>query len=145
MPAEVKRGRGRPPVYDEEQATEILRRMAEGESLRSICASNPDFPAESTVRGWAVDDEPPGFGARYARARILMAEYWADEIVDISDGEKSDGPADRAQIDRDRLRADARKWVVSKLVPAYKPKVEHSGHIGVTIDQLLADTDEEPG
>jgi hypothetical protein len=140
----AKRGRGRPPVYDEEQATEILRRMAEGESLRSICASNPDFPADSTVRAWNIDDLPPGFAARYARARQLQAEFWAAEIVEIADGPGGD-KATRVLNERDRLRVDARKWVAAKLVPAFRPKLEHSGQVGITIDQLLADTDEETG
>jgi hypothetical protein len=36
----------------------------------------------------------------------------ADELLDISDGEKEDSAADR-----DRLRLDTRKWLLSKCLP----------------------------
>ena len=57
--------------------------MAEGESLRAICR-DVDTPSEGAVRGWAVRDVD-GFGDRYRAARLLLMDYWADQIVDIAD------------------------------------------------------------
>jgi len=80
--------------------------MSHGESLRSICRDD-HMPAEGTVRLWAVQDRE-GFSTQYARACEAKMEYWADEIVDISDSSNTDTA-------RDKLRVDTRKWLMSKL------------------------------
>ena len=54
-------------------------RLASGESLLSICTEE-QFPAESTVRGWVLDDRE-GFAAKYARAREMQADRHAEQIV----------------------------------------------------------------
>src|ERR1700730_12709917 len=105
--------------YTRELADAICGRMAEGESLRSICR-DPGMPTEATVRGWSVRDHD-GFDARYRQARMLMLESWADEIVDIAD------EADRDPRDR-QIRCDVRKWLMSKLAPRrYGDKVTVGG------------------
>jgi hypothetical protein len=135
--------RGRPTVYDEEQVTEILHHLAEGESLRKIC-SEPDqhgnpMPSKGAFLAWVVDDTPPGLADRYARARIVRFEGYVDEAVETAEGR---GPRSTGEWQRDRLVVDTIKWGGSHLLPAYKQRVEHSGNVGITIDQLLADTDE---
>jgi hypothetical protein len=99
--------------YNAEIADEICRRMAEGESLRSICRTE-GYPAESTVRGWAMRDRE-GFAERYRQARLLQLEAWADEIVEIADRDDLD-PQDR------RVRVDTRRGLMSKLAaPVRRP------------------------
>lgn len=66
------------------------------------------MPAESTVRGWIVDDRH-GFYAQYTRARDCGLDRMADETLEIAD---SDG-----DVQRDRLRWDARRWYLSKMAP----------------------------
>ena len=93
--------------------------MTEGESLRSICRS-PGMPSEGTVRGWAVRDHD-GFGERYRTARLLLVEFWADQILDIADEPDLD-PRDR------QIRVHTRQWLMSKLFPRrWGTKLELSG------------------
>ena len=94
--------------YTREVADTICARMAEGESLRSICRT-PGIPSEGTVRGWAVRDVD-GFSDRYRAARSLLVEYWADQILDIADEPELD-PRDR------QIRVHTRQWLMSKLAP----------------------------
>lgn len=128
----TQRSRGRPTVYDEQTASDILARLAEGESLRSICRSD-EMPAESTVRLWALDDRE-GFAARYTRARELQAERWAEEVLDISDNGKA---GDMVQMMQLRLRVDARKWLLSKLLPkkyGESATLKHTGPDGGAVE-----------
>lgn len=106
--------RGRPTSYSDAVAAAILQRIAEGESLRAIC-EDEKMPAKGTVLGW-VNDDRDGFSDRYARACFARAQVWAEETVDIADG------YDAQDVARDRLRVDARKWHVSKLLPGYAEK-----------------------
>ncbi len=76
--------KGRPSLYTEALAAEICRRLAEGESLRAICADKA-IPGISTVMGWLFDGNHGEFSEQYARAREAQAEIRADEIVDIAD------------------------------------------------------------
>lgn len=97
--------------------TLICEEMAKGRSLRQICMDE-GMPAESTVRFWAVEDKPPGFAARYARAREAQMEALSEDLLAISD-DKTGDPV------RDRLRIDARKWLMSKIAPKkYGDRIE---------------------
>ena len=98
----------RPSIYDEAQVVEILRRLAGGESLRTICRDE-GMPDESTVRIWALDDVN-GFTARYGRARSIGIDAMVEEAMEIAD-DRSDDPNSR------RVRVDARKWFASKMRP----------------------------
>lgn len=118
------RTRGRPTRYTEKVAVEILQRMANGETLRKICMDK-HLPSASTARLWVLEDRE-GFSERYAQARALLCEYWADEQIEIADNAKGD-------VQRDRLRVDTRKWLLSKLRPEEygdRAKLEHSSEAG---------------
>jgi hypothetical protein len=104
---------GRPSTYSDEIADEICERLAEGESLRSIC-SGDGMPRKATVFRWLADERLSVFRDQYTRAREEQAETLADEIVEIADG---DGDKESDNTQRDRLRVEARKWVASKLKP----------------------------
>lgn len=109
--------------YDEALADKILERMAAGETLQTICADE-GMPASATIRYWATIDEPPGFAAKYARARELQAGALFDKMLAVSE-EKGDA-------NLLRLRVDTLKWAASKLHPrTYGDKIqtEHSGSI----------------
>ncbi len=130
--------KGRPSLYTEPLAPEICRRLAEGESLRAICADKA-MPSISTVMGWLFDGNHDEFSEQYARAREAQAEVRADEIVDIADDDTNDFTADKdgkivannEHIQRSRLRVDARKWIAAKLLPKrYGDKLQHTGDGG---------------
>lgn len=113
-----------------DKLADILRRLSMGESLLQICADQADFdyPAAPTVRLWVLNDTPPGFAAHYARARELQYEAWSDQIIEAADrpliGTKTktnfDGSTETTEgdnVDRAKLKVDARKWILSKLAP----------------------------
>ncbi len=107
--------------YTRQIADTICTRMSEGESLRAICR-DPGMPSEGTVRGWAVRDVD-GFAERYRAARILLMEYWSDEIVAIADDGQLD-PRDR------QIRTSVRQWIMSKIAPRrYGDKVQIGGDV----------------
>lgn len=99
---------GRPTLCTPDLAERICERLASGASLRAICEAD-DMPAENTVRGWARDKENP-FYAQYTRAREIGYHRMADDVVEIADDKLGD-PS------RDRLRFDARRWLLSKALP----------------------------
>lgn len=115
--------RGGQTTYTEEVAARVCELVASGLTLRAACRE-PGMPPESTVREWVLDDRE-GFAARYARARELLLEVWADETVEISDESKGDTITDdygkertnHEVVNRSRLRVDTRKWLLSKLKP----------------------------
>lgn len=118
-----KRSRGRQWTFSEEIAVEILDRLAAGERLEDICRE-VHLPPASTVRSWAYEREPSKDGAltfadRYARARALGLERLADEVIAISDAPcaGSNGEADNALVQKQRLQVDSRKWLLSRLLP----------------------------
>jgi hypothetical protein len=114
---------GRPSSYTKEIASEVCRRLAEGKTLRAACLDE-EMPSESTVRGWVADDRE-GFSAHYARAREIGYHTMADEILDISDSSSVKDAVDPSTVQRDRLRVDSRKWLLSKALPKiYGEKVE---------------------
>ena len=53
----------------------------------------------------------PEFSAKYARARDVQAERFADELVDIAD------ESDSEDVSKAKLRIETRKWVISKILP----------------------------
>ena len=124
-------------TYTQEVADEICDRIAKGEPLKQICRDD-HMPDERTVRRWYVDDIG-GFAPLYARARDLLLEHWADEIVNISDTTalgvetttKGDGDVETREGDmlgHRKLQIDTRKWLLSKLRPdKYGEKLELSG------------------
>ncbi len=113
---------------EKNQAT-ILKRIAEGQSLKSICDTK-GMPSRETVYTWLAKDAE--FLDKYARAREDQADFYADEIIDIADTEPDSNKA--------RVRIDARKWKASKLQPKkYGDKIDvnHSGTIEHLTDEQL--------
>jgi len=106
---------GRPSEYSEDKAAEICGRLAEGESLKSICRSDT-MPDIKTVYRWMMANE--AFRHQYACAREDQADTMADEMIDISDNLTEDAASRR-------VRVDTRKWVASKLKPKkYGDKID---------------------
>ena len=113
MATKPKKKQGRPTKFTQELADTICERMANGESLRSICREIGLLP--STVIMWMNHNK--AFFEQYAQARQKQADSYADMILDEAFNSHD------AQIGR--LRVDALKWVASKLAPKrYGDKVE---------------------
>lgn len=117
---------GRPSRYTPKIGQAICERLAQGESLNSICRT-AGMPSDTRVRQWALDDRE-GFAAMYDRARTLGYEAIADQLLEISDDARNDWMEQHGKRDagwvangetalRSRLRVDTRKWLLSKLLP----------------------------
>ena len=117
---------GRPSSYTPETGETICERIAEGESLTQICR-DPEMPSSPTVYAWLADERRKSFLSGYARAREAQMEALAEEILEIADDatndwtehQNADGTTSRVvdheNIQRARLKVDARKWLMSKL------------------------------
>lgn len=117
---------GRPSSFTQEYADAICAGIIEGKSIQEICSAD-DMPAKSTVFKWLNDIE--GFSDQYAQAKELQAEQMAEEILHIADDgtndfvtrKNKDGSDyvafDHEHVQRSKLRVDARKWLMSKMLP----------------------------
>lgn len=145
---------GRPPIYTEELAAEVLRRLSTGESLRRICRDE-EMPHRCTVHEW-VTNNVEGFADRYARAKDVGLDEMADELIDISDETEtrliSGGPEEEPRlaldptgVARNKLRVDTRKWYLAKLASKKygdKQQVDLSGK--VTLADLIVASQQPP-
>jgi len=117
---------GRSNGYSSEIAETICDRLAEGQSLRAICA-DPTMPAKATVFRWLARHQE--FRHWYALAREFQADMLADEILEIIDDSSSffkkkteaDGKVtwvlDREHFARCRVKIAAYKMVLARLAP----------------------------
>ena len=125
---------GRPTDYNEDLAITVCSRLAEGESLASICR-DPEMPVRQTIYRWLFDGNHKSFSDRYAEARKIQAETLADELFDIADdasndwmertgkdGESVGWQLNGEHYQRSRLRVDTRKWYLSKVLPKFADK-----------------------
>lgn len=131
----------RPAMYSQELADTVCERIANGESLRRIC-KDEGMPSMTTVLKWLGNDEQ--FALQYARAREIQAEGFFDEIADIADNASNDwmetcdpdNPGYRLNgehIQRSKLRVDARKWMLAKMLPKKygdKQQIDHTSSDG---------------
>lgn len=122
---------GRPTDYNQALAVELCTRIAEGNSLRTVCKAD-DMPHLSTVFRWLATSDKGNkeFKDQYARACEERSEAYIEEIFDIADDATNDWMEDNydkgktpgyalngENIQRSRLRVDTRKWYASKLKP----------------------------
>ena len=139
-----KRKMGRPSLFTQQVADTICERLVKGDSLRSIC-EDPDLPCITTVMMWLRQPDRADFLKQYTRAREIQAETMAEEILEIADNATNDWmerngqndpgwAANGENVQRSRLRVEARKWLASKLLPkkyGEKVDVEHSGDVRI--------------
>lgn len=120
-------------TFSEELISTIFNRVSNGESINKNC-STPDMPCRNSFFEWV--DKSEDVQRRYQLAIIARTDFYAEEIIAISDdGSKDtylDGDGnertDNEVVARAKLRIDARKWFVSKMNPKkYGDKLELSG------------------
>lgn len=127
--------------YDPDTKAEIcdsiISSLEDGKGLATVCREL-DFP-RVTFLNWV--DADSGLADRYARARARAADVIFEEILGIAD----DGVADTSidpetgreivnhdHIQRSKLRVDARKWVLAKMLPKKygdSLSLDHSGTV----------------
>lgn len=138
--------------YTPELAESICTMLIDGMPLSRICARN-DIPSKHTVLRWL--QEYPEFYEAYFKAKQLQAEGLVDEIVDIADNSTNDYMEwvtksgrkmivpDHENIQRSRLRVDARKWLAQQLFPrVYGERVQLNAGEGVSAQLVIIGRDE---
>lgn len=99
---------GRPSNYTFELAQAICEKIADGDSLRSIC-NDENMPNRTTVLRWL--EANPEFAAIHARAREAQADVMDDKIMSTADAcTPEDANAARVKI-------EAYKWRAARLAP----------------------------
>src|SRR5277367_587457 len=109
---------GRPSLFTTELGDEICNRIADGESLRAICAE-VEMPDKATVFRWLSAEGNKDFRNQYIRAREAQADSLVDDILLIADdarndwmkrnGENATGYQENGEVlRRSALRIDAR-------------------------------------
>jgi hypothetical protein len=119
---------GRPSKFSNRLAEKICKRLAEGESVRTII-KDEDMPSASTIFRWLLDETKKPFWEQYEKARNIQAELMFEELLEIADDGRNDyeerqreaGDAyvvlNSEHVQRSRLRVDVRKWYLSKVLP----------------------------
>lgn len=136
--------KGRPSKYTKALADTICQRLADGESLRSICRE-AKMPALSTVLLWVVDGKHPDFSEQYTRAREAAGYAHADRILDTLTLLE----AEQVKPDTARVILDGLKWSAERMAPkAHSPRHQVTGDGGgpletVTRIELVAATGDE--
>jgi hypothetical protein len=118
---------GRPTLYTPELAERILHELGEGRTVRDICRAD-GMPTGATVRQWVIEDRD-GFAEPYRRARESAYHDMEAELLEIVDDGRNDWMErrtraggretvlNRENIQRSRLRYDARRWLLSNALP----------------------------
>jgi hypothetical protein len=130
---------GRPKELTEEAVTEILTRVAQGESVNKI-TSDDHLPSYRTFFRALLDDED--LRKRYTFVTKVREQRLFDQIIEIAD---SAGTAEDAQIAK--VRIDARKWALSKMNPKKygenKPNITVSTELNNNFPILTAEKQRE--
>lgn len=111
----------------------ICERIAEGESLRSIC-QDEDMPSVTSVMRWLASDA--ALSEQYTRAREVQGDGEFDKAREIAFA------ATPETVQVARLQYDAVKWRAGKLRPkVYGDKVDLTGNVGFTVNISGDDAD----
>ena len=106
---------GRPRfVFTQEAEEEIISGIIAGKSIREIIEGQPEgFPDSDKVYLHIARDDI--FAGKYARAREMQQDTYAEEIIAIAD-KKHPGFVD-ATVEERKLAIESRKWTMGKLRP----------------------------
>jgi hypothetical protein len=122
---------GRPSKFTASLAAAICWRLSQGELIYDI-ALDPEMPHRTTIHRWT--EERPDFRQQFDLARQRQAHFLAEQALMIADDASGDVVGDQinhANVNRSRLRIDARRWLAGKLLPAvYGDKMLHTGADG---------------
>ena len=127
--------------FSDEWSRRICDWIANGGTLTSFCAFST-HPSAGTIGMWLR--KYPEFAEDYARAREMLADYLADQAVDISDTpkpgskiiEKGDGTVEVHHFDmleHRKLQVTTRQWATSVIAPkkyGQRQTLKHEGAIG---------------
>ena len=116
---------GRPTKYTPKLGDDICSLIAEGHSAVRACKAL-GVPL-TTFYGW--QRERPEFLEQVTRAREDQADTFADQMCDIAEYDED--------VQRAKLKIDARKWVASRMKPKRwgdRQQLEHTGAGGAPLN-----------
>jgi len=116
---------GRPTKYTPEIADKLCSLIAGGTSASRAC-NEIGVPMQTMYEWLRKHDE---FRDNYARAREDQADTFADEMCDIAEYDED--------VQRAKLKIDARKWVASRMKPKRwgdRQQLEHTGAGGAPLN-----------
>ena len=122
-----KHAGGRPTDFSQEIADAVFTHMVEGKSVRSFCANKAN-PSLTTLYRWLREN--PEFRQQYESGLEMRADTHAEQLIEISEDDTGD-------VQRDRLKVDTRKWLMSRMKPKkYGDKItqEHTGKDGAPLN-----------
>lgn len=120
---------GRPSDYSPDLADKICASVASGSSLRKVCRQ-AWAPHHKTIFRWFR--KYPEFLRMYETATEIRSDYFAEDMIDISDDDEDDigfkesedkdgkGAKPFIKIDnihRARLRIQTRQWICERMKP----------------------------
>jgi len=137
------------PEKQQEAFNTILEQIESGKSLRGILHKDRDqtvLPSRGLFNKWIRNDFD--LKEKYNTSMELRADLLFDEIIEIADDTTGDTyttddgkvKTDHENIQRSRLRIDARKWKLSKMIPKKygdKQFIEQEGE-GITSIPITA-------
>jgi hypothetical protein len=125
---------GRPTIYSEEIVLDILERISEGKSLRSIC-EDEKLPTMRTVLRWKL--KYPDFCHQYDAACQERADSFAEDMIHIADNAKPEN------VNVAKLKISTRMWNASRMKPKkYGEKTEEQTKQVPIVISTYSETDE---
>lgn len=131
----AKRTRGRPPsVFRPELVVEIIERVAEGETLTSICETD-GMPSPTTFRRWVLAREE--VRTAFQLARELKADSLFDEALDMARAIKR-SPGTSQNVRAYDVVMSHLRWAAGKLNPQrYSDRSQISFTVPIQINTTL--------
>jgi hypothetical protein len=102
----------------------VIEDIYRGHSLQSLIQGDTRVVSYEDFLRWIKRD--PQRHERFKEAQEARTEFLAGEILHIADGIESIDPNSNDTVNRDKLRIDTRKWLLSKALPkVYGDKLLH--------------------
>jgi hypothetical protein len=89
----------------------FIEQVYRGRSLKSLVEDDPRFVSYEDFLRWVKRD--PVRHERFKEAQEMRTEFLAGEILEIADGVDAIDAHSNDTVNRDKIRIDTRKWLMS--------------------------------
>jgi len=89
----------------------FIEQVYRGRSLKSLVEDDPRFVSYEDFLRWVKRDATRH--ERFKEAQEMRTEFLAGEILEIADGVESIDANSNDTVNRDKIRIDTRKWLMS--------------------------------
>ena len=98
-------------VQYEQMFERVVEEIYRGRSLQSVIQDDHRLISYEDFLRWIKRD--PMRHERFKEAQEMRTEFMVGEIIEIADGLSSIDPTSSDTVNRDKVRIDTRKWVMS--------------------------------